>query len=95
MSGGRRQSPGLFRWIITQSDSCRHCASAAPVTTVKITRKRREDDLRISWQELGIFTNKVPFLANRLKIFSLSSWPDKSKSIGGVRIAILLAFLNS
>ena len=31
MRGGRRQSEGLLRWIITQSDSWRHCARAAPV----------------------------------------------------------------
>jgi len=36
MRGGRRQSEGLLRWIITQSDSWRHWARAAPVAPLGI-----------------------------------------------------------
>jgi hypothetical protein len=45
-------------------------------------------------QELGIFVNRGPFAARRLKKFSLINWPDKSNSNGGVGIESLLAFLN-
>jgi hypothetical protein len=37
MRGGRRQSEGLLRWIITQSDSWRHWARAAPVAPLVLT----------------------------------------------------------
>lgn len=37
-SGERRQSAGLLRWIITQSDSWRHWAKAAPVFGLLLVR---------------------------------------------------------
>lgn len=70
MSGGRRQSEGLLRWIITQSDSWRHCASAAPISHQHLSHQIPIIvNVRISLQELGISSNLLScFLFTRKSI---------------------------
>lgn len=62
--GARRQSAAEFLWTITQSDSWRHCASAAPGGESTVSgspqqskpKQRDFGNLRISLHELGMVT---------------------------------------
>jgi hypothetical protein len=63
--------------------------------TVRCTYKQLERRvLRISLQELGIFSNSSPFLLKRFRVLSLINRPDRSKIIGRVGVGSLLALLN-
>lgn len=91
-SGERRQSAGLLRWIITQSDSWRHWARAAPVFGLLLVRgmgmgtgeeRQRRESIRMSLHEDGMaFLNIGSCEATQVKYISGTNWPFKLKSSG-------------
>lgn len=97
MRGERRQSEGLLRWTITQSDSWRQAARAAPVD--------ENGDISfwfVEWSELGkvktltdVFTGARHFSCLRLPnegiscaVFQIKpiliEWQERLAAVGGL-----------